>query len=173
MKKKKKRYPSGVIGAFYQVDAACDAIKEIKQRGYEDYIVYTPVPNVEVAAAVGHKVSPVRRWTLVGGLIGVTTGFAMTLWMSYDYPLVVGGKPLGSVVPYVVIAFELTILFGALATLLAVAYYAWKTFQHGPHEPRFTNDTIGIFVPCPVEGRQAVQDLLARNGAEEVRVEEV
>jgi hypothetical protein len=168
----KKRHPDGVIGAFRHVDAACDAIREIKGRGYKDFIVYTPVPNVEIAAAIGHKVSPVRRWTLAGGLIGVITGFAMTIWMSYDYPIVVGGKPLGSAVPYVVIAFELTILFGALATVAAVGYYAWRTFQRGPHEPRFTNDTIGIFVPCDEENRASVQDLLTSSGAEEVRLDE-
>ncbi len=168
----KKRHPGGVIGAFKHVDAACDAIRAVKKQGYKDFIVYTPVPNVEVAAAVGHRVSPVRRWTLAGGLLGVTTGFAMTLWMSYDYPIVVGGKPLGSIIPYVVIAFELTILFGALATVLAVGYYAWRTFQRGPHEPRFTNDTIGIFVPCLEDRRAAVSELLLSTGAEEVRVEE-
>ena len=116
----KKRHPDGVIGAFRHVDAACDAIREIKKQGHKDFIVYTPVPNVEIANAIGHKVSPVRRWTLAGGLLGVTTGFLMTIWMSYDYPIVVGGKPLGAPVPYVVIAFELTILFGAFLLYSAV-----------------------------------------------------
>ena len=165
------RQPSGVLAAFRQVDAAPDAIKELKESGHKDFTVYTPVPNVEVAAAIGHKVSPVRLWTLFGGLLGVTAGFAMTLWMSYDYPLVVGGKPLGSVLPYVVIGFELTILFAALATLAGVAFNAWKTNQPGPFDPRFTNDTIGIFVPCQVERRSAVEELLTKNGAEEVRYE--
>lgn len=168
----KKRHPDGVIGAFKHVDAACDAIREIKKRGLEDFIVYTPVPNVEIANAIGHRVSPVRRWTLGGGLLGVTTGFLMTIWMSLDYPVVVGGKPVASPVPYVVIAFELTILFGALATVLAVGYYAWKTFQRGPHEPRFTNDTIGIFVPCSEDTRTSVEELLTASGAEEVRVDQ-
>jgi hypothetical protein len=166
-----KRQPSGVLATFREVDAATDAIKALKELAYKDFIVYTPVPNVEVAAAVGHKVSPVRIWTLVGGLLGATAGFAMTLWMSYDYPIVVGGKPLGSVVPYVVIAFELTILFGAIATLLGVAYNAWRTNQRGAFDPRFTNDTIGIFVPCSVERRGAVEELLSDNGAAEVRYE--
>jgi len=166
-----KPEPSGVIATFRHVDAATDAIKALKELAYKDFIVYTPVPNVEVAAAVGHKVSPVRVWTLIGGLLGVTAGFAMTLWMSYDYPLVVGGKPLGSVVPYVVIGFELTILFGALATLAGVAFNAWRTNQRGGFDPRFTNDTIGIFVPCLVERRRAVEELLTKSGAEEVRYE--
>lgn len=166
-----KKNPAGMLAAFRQVDAATDAIRSLKKSGYKDFIVYTPVPNVEVAAAVGHKVSSVRLFTLIGGLIGVTTGFAMTLWMSYDYPLVVGGKPLGSVVPYVVIGFELTILFGALATILGVLYNAWRTNQRGAFDPRFTNDMIGIFVPCGEDRRSAVEELLRSAGAEEVRVE--
>jgi hypothetical protein len=165
------RQPSGVLAAFRKVDAATDAIKALKELGHKDFTVYTPVPNVEVAAAIGHKVSPVRVWTLIGGLLGVTTGFAMTMWMSYDYPLVVGGKPLGSIAPYVVIGFELTILFGALATLAGVAFNAWKTNQPGPFDPRFTNDTIGIFVPCADDRKEPIEELLTSNGAEEVRYE--
>ena len=54
--------------------------------------------------------SPVRLFTLIGGLTGCAAGFGMTIWMSHDWPLVVGGKPIGAIPPYVVIAFELTIL---------------------------------------------------------------
>ena len=105
--------PGGVLAAYQHVDAASQAISELKEMGHHDFTVYTPVPNHEIADAIDHPVSPVRLWTLIGGLTGCASGFAMTLWMSYDYPLVVGGKPLGSIPPYVVIAFELTILFGA------------------------------------------------------------
>ncbi len=161
----------GVLAAYQHVDAAADGIRALKQNGYEGYTVYSPAPVHEVLDAVGHKASPVRLWTLFGGLLGCASGFAMALWMSYDYPIVVGGKPLGSVVPYVVIGFELTILFGALATLAGVAFNAWRTNQRGGFDPRFTNDTIGIFVPCLVERRGAVEELLTKNGAEEVRYE--
>ena len=61
--------------------------------------------------------SPVRLFTLIGGLTGCTAGFAMTIWMSYDWPVLVGGKAIASIPPYVVIAFELTILLGALSTV--------------------------------------------------------
>ena len=65
-------------------------------------------------------------WELPGspGEVGCAAGAWLTLWMSYDWPLVVGGKPVGSVPPYVVIMFEMTILFGALATLLGIAFNA-------------------------------------------------
>ncbi len=164
-------HPGGILAAYQHVDSAAATIRRLKDQGYDDLIVYTPVPNAEIASAVGHKVSSVRLWTLIGGLLGCASGFALTLWMSYDWPLVVGGKPVGSVIPYVVIAFELTILFGAGATILGLLFNSWRTRQVGAYDGRFTDDQIGIFVPCPVERRQAVEEMLRKSGAVEVRVE--
>ena len=163
--------PGGVLALYRHVDAAVDSIRALKEKGHRDFTVYTPVPNVEIQQAVGHRVSPVRLWTLVGGLTGCVSGFALTLWMSYDWPIVVGGKPIGSVIPYVVIAFELTILFGAGATILGLLYHSWRTRQRGAYDGSCTDDRIGIFVPCPAERRTAVEDMLNASGAEEVRVE--
>ena len=164
-------HPGGILAAYQHVDSAAEAVRRLKSQGYDDLIVYTPVPNAEIAQAVGHKVSSVRLWTLTGGLLGCASGFALTLWMSYDWPLVVGGKPVGSTVPYVVIAFELMILFGAGATILGLLFNSWRTRQRGAYDGRFSDDQIGIFVPCPVERRPSVEELLRSSGAVEVRVE--
>ena len=163
--------PGGIMSVFQHVDAASSAIRQLKEMGYKDFTVYSPTPNHELDEAVGHPVSPVRMWTLLGGLTGCASGFAMTLWMSYDYPIVVGGKPIGSIPPYVVIAFELTILFGALATLAGLIFHAVKDTRAAAYDPRCSDDHIGVFVPCPVERRPAVQQLLQTAGATEVRVE--
>ena len=165
------RHGGGLLAAYRHVDAAAEAIRKLKDMGHGDITVYTPVPNHEIAEAVGHPVSPVRLWTLIGGLAGCASGFAMTLWMSYDYPVVVGGKPLGSVLPYVVIAFELTILFGALCTIAGLAFHAVRDRRPAAYDPRFSDDHVGIFVPCPVERRSAVEKVLKTSGAVDVRVE--
>ena len=164
-------HPAGVLAAFRHVDDAAGAIRGLKEMGYRDFTVYTPVPNHEIAAAVGHRISPVRLWTLIGGLTGVTLGFAMTLWMSVDYPVVVGGKPIPSVIPYVVIAFELTILCGALATIAGLVVHIIRNRKAAAYDPRFTDDHIGIFVPCGTDRQTAVEELLQTSGAEEVRRE--
>jgi hypothetical protein len=161
----------GLLAAYQHIDAASDAVKTLKLQGYEGFTVYSPAPLHELLDAVNHKVSPVRLWTLFGGLIGCAAGFAMAIWMSLDYPTVVGGKPLASIIPYVVIGFELTILIGALSTLAGLAFHAWQTNQKAPYDGRFSNDHIGIFVPCSAERRTAVEDLLRTAGATEVRVE--
>ncbi len=163
--------PSGILAAYRHVDAAVEAIRRLKEMGQKDFTVYTPVPNHEVADAIGHPVSPVRLWTLAGGITGCFTGFAMSLWMSYDYPVVVGGKPLGSVLPYVVIAFELTILFGALATIAGLVVHATLSKKPAAYDPRFSDDHIGVFVPCAVERRSQVEQVLKSSGAVDVRVE--
>ena len=74
----------------------------------------------------------------------------MTIWMSYDWPLLVGGKPIAAVPPYVVIGFELTILLGALSTVAGVILLSAlkKIAGAGLTIPRFSDDRIGIFVPC-------------------------
>jgi len=164
-------HPSGILAAFRHIDAATQAIHDLKDMGYRDFTVYSPAPLHELEEAIGDKVSPVRRWTLVGGLTGVVSGFVMTLWMSSDWPIVVGGKPINSSIPYVVIAFELTILLGALATLTGLVFHSWRSAKPAAYDGRFTDDMIGIFVPCPVDRRNAVKSLLESTGAEEVRVE--
>ena len=108
----KRRSVPGVLASFEHIDSATDAIRGLRAKGHRDLTVYTSHPNHEVEEAVGHTNSPVRLFTLIGGLTGCTAGFAMTIWMSRDWPLLVGGKTIGSIPPYVVIAFELTILPG-------------------------------------------------------------
>ena len=164
-------HPGGVLAAFRHVDEAAGAIRSLKELGYRDFTVYTPVPNHEIAAAVGHRISPVRLWTLIGGLTGVSLGLLMTIWMSLDYPVVVGGKSIPSVIPYIVIMFELTILCGAGATILGLIVHAVRNRRAAAYDPRFTDDHIGIFVPCATDRRDAVQQLFHTSGAEEVRLE--
>jgi hypothetical protein len=92
--------------------------------------------------------------------------------MSYDWPLVVGGKPVGSIPPYVVIAFELTILLGALSTVAAVALFSVLMGKRGaPYDPQFSDDRIGIFVPAAPDQARKLEQMLRTAGAAEVRHE--
>lgn len=161
----------GVLASFLQVDAAVDAITGLKFKGFRDLTVYTATPNHEIDAALDHPISWVRLFTLIAGLVGCTAGFAMTIWMSYDWPLLTGGKPIGTPVPYVAIAFELTVLYASLFTVAGMIILSIKGTRKGqPYNPRFSDDRIGIFVPCAPEQTPAVTELLAHAGSEEVTV---
>ena len=104
----------GVLASFDFLDSTIDAIHELRKAGFKQLRAYAPYPEHHIDDALEHGESPVRVWTLVGGLTGTATGFAFTTWTSMDWPLITGGKPIVSIPAYVVIAFEMTVLFAAL-----------------------------------------------------------
>ena len=162
----------GVLGVFGHVDAVVDAIGQLRKAGHTDFTVYSPIPRHEIEDALGQPVSPVRMFTLIGGIAGCSIGAWLSLWMSGDWPLVVGGKPILSIPPYVVIMFEMTILFGALTTILGIllnSLFAARRLGTIQYDPRFTNDKFGIFVPAGSDKAAGVETLLRGAGADEVR----
>jgi hypothetical protein len=169
--KRAKRMP-GLLASFIHIDGAVDAIRGLRAMGHRNLVVYSPSPNHELEEALNHRVSPVRLFTLIGGLTGCAAGFGMTIWMSYDWPVLVGAKPIAAIPPYVVIAFELTILLGALSTVAAVGLFSVLLGKRGvAYDPRFSDDQIGIFVPAGSEDMGRVENLLRSAGAVEVRHE--
>lgn len=169
--KRPRRLP-GVLASFIHVDAAVEAIRALRARGVRDLVVYSAAPNHEIEEALDQSVSPVRLFTLIGGLTGCAAGFGMTIWMSLDWPVLVGGKTIASIPPYVVIAFELTILLGALSTVTAVALLSVLMGKRGiAYDPRYSDDQIGIFVPSKSDQQGPIEQLLRSAGAVEVRRE--
>ncbi len=169
---RRTRRAAGVLASFVHVDAAVDAIHALRARGHRNLVVYSAAPNHEIEEALDQSVSPVRFFTLIGGLTGCAAGFGMTIWMSLDWPLLVGGKTIASIPPYVVIAFELTILLGALSTVAAVALLSVLMGRRGvAYDPNYSDDQIGVFVPAGTEQVRPVEQLLRSAGAIEVRHE--
>ncbi len=64
------------------------------------------------------KPSKLKYFTLAGGLTGLIGGFWFTIWTSLSWPLMTSAKPIVSIPAYIVIAFELTILIGAVVSLI-------------------------------------------------------
>jgi hypothetical protein len=68
--------------------------------------------------------------------------------------------------------FEMTILFGALSTILGILFntlFAARRAGTILYDPRFTNDRFGIFVPAGADKVAKAESLLRDAGAEEVR----
>ena len=70
------------------------------------------------AGAPAERPSPVRIFALAGAAAGCAAGVALPAHTMLDTGLIVGGKPIVSIPPIVVIAFELTMLGGALGGLI-------------------------------------------------------
>ena len=160
-----------ILGIFDDGAKAAGGARAILDGGLGDVVAYSPVPDHAIDQALHVGVSPVRLFVLIGGLLGCATGFLFPIYTVLDWPLITGGKPLISIPPFVVIAFELTILFGALggmASFLWLAGLPRVTGQPAPDD-RFTNDMNGISVTCLPEDADAVRATLERHGANEVK----
>ena len=163
----------GVLGVFRELDSAVEAITELRQQKAGSITVYTPTPRHELEHALAHGPSVVRRFTLIGGLLGVTFGYWIAIWVSEYWPIVVGGKPIPSWVPYTIIGFEVMVLFGSLATVFGMFAVARvpKLMMTVGYDPRFSAGDYGIWVECPPDREAKVTEVLRTNGAVEVRRE--
>ena len=162
-----------VVGVFDYHDDLIKAIKAIKETQLE-YRVYSPVPTHEIEALTMPPKSPVRTFTLVGGLTGCTFGFSLAILCALDWPLRVSAKDVVSIPGFVVIGYECTILFGALATLLAIFCMCRlpDPLRSLGYDPRFSGSKFGLVVSC---GRDDVEDTrskLLSSGAGEVNIQE-
>ncbi|MGH7572678.1 MAG: DUF3341 domain-containing protein, partial [Gemmatimonadota bacterium] len=145
-----ERVEGGVRGVYLTVDDVAAAVIALEREGFapEEITVYSPIPTPHLEEAIDRPTSPVRKLTLIGGILGCIVGFALTYWTFFAWPLHVGGKPISSFPVTVVIMFELTVLLGGLFTLAGVL-----TFSRIPalgrmagYHPRFSEDLFGIVV---------------------------
>ena len=112
----KKTY--GLIAAFDATPTLYHACEAVRDAGYTQWDTTTPFPVHGLDAAMGVRRSHVPRFSLAGGITGFITGMSM-IWFvdAFDYPLIVGGKPYFSPMFAFPVAYELTILFTAFATI--------------------------------------------------------
>jgi hypothetical protein len=168
--RRRRAVTPGVLASFEHLDAATDAIKALRAKGLQP-VVYSSHPNHELEEVLETPTSAVRLFTLIGGLTGVTAGFTMTIWMNLDWPTLVGGKAIASVPAFVAIGFELTVLIGALSTVVGVLLLTLAGTRRGVlYDERFTDDRIGIFVPASADDQaRGLEQLFRSAGAVEVR----
>jgi len=110
--------PYGLVAVFDTAPAVYHAAETVRDAGYKCWDCITPFPIHGLDRAMGLRRSKVPRISFFGGVLGFTTGMSMIWFTSaYDYPLIVGGKPYFSPMFAFPVAYELTILFTAFATI--------------------------------------------------------
>jgi hypothetical protein len=160
-----------VVGIFTYLDDTIGAIKKVQAANF-DYRVYSPFANHEIEEATSHTKSNIRIVSLVGAIVGLCAGFALAIMCSLDWPMRVSAKDIISIPGFVVIGYECTILFGAVATLLAMFHFCRipDILRKVGYDPRFTNDKFGVVVGCDSAQVDEVMAQLKSAGADEVEV---
>lgn len=156
----------GVMASYDYLDATLEAIHALRERGFEEITAFAPFPEHHIEEALGYSASPVRLFTLVGGLTGAATGFALTAFTSLDWPIVTGGKPILSMPAYVTIAFETAILFGVLFTVIGVFWNMRipDIRRQVVYDPEVTAGRFGVYVTAAGDRLADARQILEASG---------
>ena len=136
-----KREPMyGIMAEFDSAQALIDAAKHTHEAGYQKIDAYSPFPIEGLAEEIGFHHNAVPLVVLIGGIIGGLTGYLMQYWISaIDYPINVGGKPPHSWPAFIVITFEMTILFAVIFAVFGMLALNGLPMPYHPvfNVPRF------------------------------------
>jgi len=129
----------GMMAEFDSATALVEATHKTHQAGYRKIDAYSPFPIEGLAEEIGapHDVPLV---VLIGGIVGGLTGYLMQYWMSaVDYPLNIGGKPYHSWPAFIVVTFEMTILFAGISAVFGMLALNGLPMPYHPvfNVPRF------------------------------------
>jgi hypothetical protein len=148
---KKKSLLWGFLAEFDSPDNLKDCIRRARGEGFSHVDAYTPFPVEGLAEEIGHHHSALPLLVLCGGIAGLVTGASLQYYSwVVDYPINIGGRPLNSWPSFVVVTFELTILFAGLCAVLGMLAVNGLPKPHHPlfNEPRFERATQDRFFFC-------------------------
>ncbi len=113
--------PTRFRASFAAPGLLLEAVKCLKLDGYRVIDTYTPFPVHGMDEAIGLKPSRLPRACLAFAILGLAIALGGQIWTSaYDYPLIVGGKPLVALPAFVPVAFELTVLMAGLGVVASL-----------------------------------------------------
>lgn len=142
---------SGLAGIFLDEHKTVEAARRCREMGLTRFDAITPFPVHGMEEAIGIKRSPIPYVAFIGGLTGMATGLGLTIWTSASsWAINVGGKPFVSLPAFIPVVFELTILFAALSS---VAAFAWFGLIPKPIpdpamiDPDLTSHKFAIYIP--------------------------
>jgi len=111
----------GLMAEFEDVNEAIVAARRTYAEGYRKIDAYAPFPVEELSEAIGFHKNGVALVCLVGGLLGCTGAYILQWWINtISYPVNIGGRPFHSWPSFIVVTFEMTILFSGLSAVFGM-----------------------------------------------------
>ena len=134
--------PYGILAEFDSPAAILAAAEKVRDAGYSRWDVFTPFPIHGMDRVMGLKNSLVGWVALAGGAF-MFLNIVGLIWFAnaFDYPLIVGGKPMFSVPMTFVPAYIMMIMGGAGGALIGMlAFNELPRFHH----PLFNSERFAL-----------------------------
>jgi hypothetical protein len=165
---------TSAIGLFSDPDSALSAAARLKAAGFTAPAVISPIPLEGADEVLGTKKSVIKRFTFFGAILGGLSGFALAAGTAVLYLHPTGGRPIIPFPPFLIITYEMTILFGILATVIGFLVSArLPAIRERAYAPEAAVDRFAVTVSCDSnEGIEQAAAILRDAGAEEVRSEQ-
>ncbi len=153
----------GLIAEFDNPTALVKAARAAREKGYRKLDAFSPFPIEGLNDALHLHKNKLPLIVLVGGIVGGLTGYLLQYYITViSFPINIGGRPLHSWPSYIIITFELTILFGALSAVLGMLGLCGLPMPYHPvfNAPRFALASRNRFFLC-IESADPLFDLAA------------
>ncbi|HLB93322.1 MAG TPA: DUF3341 domain-containing protein [Terriglobales bacterium] len=138
----------GLMAEFDSAQELVTAAHKTHEEGYRKIDAYSPFPIEGLAEAIGFHKNRVSLVVLIGGLIGGLSAYALQYWVAViTYPVNIGGRPYHSWPSFIIVTFELTILFGGISSAIGMIALNGLPLPYHPvfNVPEFTKATENKF----------------------------
>ena len=111
--------------------------------------VLSPFPVHGLDAALSIRRSRIPIGGFIFGALGAIVAFGFQAWVfTVSYPLIIGGKPFFAAPAFIPITFEVTVLFGGVAMVIAMFIKSKlkPDIRFVPVDKRITDDRFVILV---------------------------
>ncbi len=163
---------TGLLALFRDPEKVAAATAALRQDGItsKDYDVLTGSPYPEGAFGEEHPKHRLFYFPLGGAIVGFSIALFVTAATQLAYPMVTGGKPVLAIPPMLIITYEGTMLGAILATVVGIIFESrLPRLKMGLYDERITEGYIGLMVAAPTDRAGAVEQLLRRVGADDIK----
>ncbi|MEJ2166322.1 MAG: DUF3341 domain-containing protein [Desulfobacterales bacterium] len=157
-----------IMGLFKDENSVVSAIDALKQSSFKFIRVNTPFPSHKIMGALKLKKSMVGWFTLCGGILGFMGGFGLAIYASTQWDLIVAGKPIVALIPFVIVGFEGTILFSVFGNVIGLLIltrlpsYRWLRY----YDPLCSGERFGVLAACEIEQEDGLKEFFQNQGAD-------
>lgn len=170
-----------ILALFDHFDAVSNAIREVRGANLptlnvDNITIKSPIEHPDVEELLGPRPAPVRKYTLIGALLGGSLGFLFVAASQGNfYAQMKGGKPIIPLPPDFVLTYEMLILGGVYVTVGAFLVCAGlpARMRSSLYNVKISEDQIGVLVKAEKNCIDEIKKIFQRHNALKIEEEAV